>query len=286
MKSLGEKAFSLVEVLVVLALTGIMMGVIYQLYLNMQKSALGQEEVVELQQNLRVAMDRLTVDLRQAGFLVFRQYPPLQSTPHQPTDTAPLILNSACPSGFSAPLAVGASVREVTSHSFRLAAPDLVEQYQVGDSVRLICAVEQRQPLDRLLYVTGRDVAGANLTLEGFTAMDEIDYRAGDVLVRGNAVYPGSISYFLKDHELFVRHSGIPTQRVTAKKMVGGVLVNGLTAFALEYLLADGSWREAPTAAELEQIRAVRVVLEGRARTAQGEKNRALSSVIALRNLP
>ena len=286
MKSLGEKAFSLVEVLVVLALTGIMMGVIYQLYLNMQKSALGQEEVVELQQNLRVAMDRLTVDLRQAGFLVFRQYPPLQSTPHQPTDTAPLILNSACPSGFSAPLGAGASVREVTSHSFRLAAPDLVEQYQVGDSVRLICAVEQRQPLDRLLYVTGRDVAGANLTLEGFTAMDEIDYRAGDVLVRGNAVYPGSISYFLKDHELFVRHSGIPTQRVTAKKMVGGVLVNGLTAFALEYLLADGSWREAPTAAELEQIRAVRVVLEGRARTASGDKSRALSSVIALRNLP
>ncbi len=83
-----------------------------------------------------------------------------------------------------------------------------------------------------------------------------------------------------------MRHSGVPTQRVTAKKMAGGVLLNGLTAFALEYLLDDGSWREAPTAAEVERIRAVRVVVEGRARTAQGEKNRALCSVIALRNLP
>jgi len=286
MKSLGEKAFSLVEVLVVLSLTGIMMGVIYQLYLNMQKSALGQEEVVELQQNLRVAMDRLTVDLRQAGFLVFRHHPPLQSAPHQPRHAAPLTLNSACPSGFSAPLGAGASVRLATSHSFRLAAADLVEQYQVGDTVRLIRAVEQRQPLDRLLYVTGRDVAGASLTLEGFAATDEVDYRAGDVLVRGNAVYPGTISYYLKDHELFVRHSGVPAQRVTAKKMAGAVLVNGLTAFALDYLLDDGSWRQAPTTAELERILAVRIILEGQARTPSGDKSRALQSVIALRNLP
>ncbi|MDX9708474.1 MAG: prepilin-type N-terminal cleavage/methylation domain-containing protein [Trichloromonas sp.] len=284
MKARGEKAFTLVEVLVVLALTGILMGVIYQLYLNLQKSALGQEEVVELQQNLRVAMDHLTADLRQAGFLVFRHHPPLQSAPHLPSDSAPLILNSACPSGFSAPLGAGTVVRGSTSHSFRLAAPDLVEQYQAGDPVRLIRAVEQRQPLDRLLYVADRDVSAASLTLEGFVATDDIDYRAGDVLVRGNAVYPGSISYFLKDHELFVRHSGVPAQRVTAKKTVGGALVNGLTAFALEYLLEDGSWRQAPTAAELEQIRAVRVVLEGRARTPSGDKTRALQSVIALRN--
>lgn len=286
MKSLGEKAFSLVEVLVVLALTGIMMGVIYQLYLNMQKSALGQEEVVDLQQNLRVAMDHLTVDLRQAGFLVFRHHPPLQNTPHQPTDTDPLILNSACPSGFSAPLGAGASLRQVTSHSFRLAAPDLVEQYQVGDPVRLICAVEQRQPLDRLLYVTGRDVAGATLTLEGFAVTDAVDYQAGDVLVRANSTYPGTIRYFLKDNELFVRHSGGNSQRVTAKRIAGGALLNGLTAFALEYLLEDGTWQEAPPAAELERIRAVRVRLEGRARTASGDKTRALQSVIALRNLP
>lgn len=286
MKSLGERAFSLVEVLVVLALTGLMMAVIYQLYLNMQKSALGQEEVVELQQNLRVAMDHLNVDLRQAGFLVFRHHPPLQSAPHLPNDTNPLILNTACPSGFSAPLGAGASVRQVTSHSFRLAAPDLVEQYQVGDSVRLIRAVEQRQPLDRLLRVAGRDVAGATLTLEGFAVADEVDYQAGDVLVRANAAHPGTISYYLKDNELFVRHSGGNSQRVTAKRIAGSELLNGLTTFELDYLLVDGTWREAPTAAELEGIRAVRVQLAGRARTASGDKSRALQSVIALRNVP
>lgn len=286
MKSRGEKAFTLVEVLVVLALTGLMMGVIYQLYLNLQKSALGQEEVVELQQNLRVAMDHLTADLRKAGFLIFRHHPPLQSAPHLPKDTDPLILNSACPSGFSSPLGAGTVVRGSSSHSFRLAAPDLVEQYQVGDSVRLIRAVEQRQPLDRLLRVAGRDVAGATLTLEGFDVADEVDYRAGDVLVRANAAHPGTISYFLKDNELFVRHSGGNSQRVTAKKTMGGALANGLTAFALEYLLEDGTWRQAPTAAELARIRAMRVVLEGRARTASGEKSRVLQSVIALRNLP
>jgi type IV pilus assembly protein PilW len=59
--------FTLVELLVAIALLGVVMGAIYSIFNSQRKSYLAQEQITEMQQNLRVAMYMMTREIRMAG---------------------------------------------------------------------------------------------------------------------------------------------------------------------------------------------------------------------------
>jgi len=63
-----RSGFSLVELLVVMVIMGLVMTSIYGLYLHNLKTANTSEEVVDVQQNLRIAYDMMARDIRMAGF--------------------------------------------------------------------------------------------------------------------------------------------------------------------------------------------------------------------------
>jgi type IV pilus assembly protein PilW len=60
--------FTLVELMISMAVGGIVMGAVMTSFLSQHRSYLAQDEVVEMQQNARVAMDLLTRDIRSAGY--------------------------------------------------------------------------------------------------------------------------------------------------------------------------------------------------------------------------
>ena len=64
----NNNGFTLIEILVALALTGIVMGAIYSAYHSQQKTYIIQESVAEMQQNLRAAMYLMTREIRMAGY--------------------------------------------------------------------------------------------------------------------------------------------------------------------------------------------------------------------------
>jgi prepilin-type N-terminal cleavage/methylation domain-containing protein len=64
-----QYGFTIVELLVVIAIFGIFMGAVYTVYINHYKTAFSREEVLDVQQNVRIGMDRMARDLRMAGFL-------------------------------------------------------------------------------------------------------------------------------------------------------------------------------------------------------------------------
>lgn len=64
-KQLG---FTLIELLIAMALSGIVIAAIYSLYLSQAKSYVIQDQVAEMQQNARVAMEMMIRDIRMAGF--------------------------------------------------------------------------------------------------------------------------------------------------------------------------------------------------------------------------
>lgn len=66
-RGLGKAGFTLVEMLVAVAISGILVVAIYTAYVIQQKSYVVQEQVAETQQNLRAAMIRLLSEIRQAG---------------------------------------------------------------------------------------------------------------------------------------------------------------------------------------------------------------------------
>mgnify|MGYP003393991698 CR=1 FL=1 len=67
MKDIKNKGFTLIEILVSLAILGIVLAGIYSVYNMQHKSYIVQEQVAEMQQNERIALQMITRDIRTAG---------------------------------------------------------------------------------------------------------------------------------------------------------------------------------------------------------------------------
>jgi len=63
-----EAGFTLVELMISMAVAGIVMAAIYSSYYSQQKAYVTQEQVAQMQQNLRAAMYHLERDIRMAGY--------------------------------------------------------------------------------------------------------------------------------------------------------------------------------------------------------------------------
>ena len=63
-----NKGFTLVEILVAIAIAGVVMAGIYSAYSSQQRSYIVQEQVAGMQQNLRASMDLMEREIRMAGY--------------------------------------------------------------------------------------------------------------------------------------------------------------------------------------------------------------------------
>jgi type IV pilus assembly protein PilW len=59
---------TLIELLVALALSGILMAALYRVFIGGQQVYTVQEQVVDMQQSARAAMDRMTREIRMSGY--------------------------------------------------------------------------------------------------------------------------------------------------------------------------------------------------------------------------
>jgi len=64
----NKKAFTLIELLIAMAISGFVMAGIYSAYYSQQKSYVTQEQVAAMQQNLRAAMYIMGREIRMAGY--------------------------------------------------------------------------------------------------------------------------------------------------------------------------------------------------------------------------
>ena len=63
-----ERGFTMVELLVAMAITAVVMAAVYTLYKTQQDSYIAQDQVVEMQQNVRASLYQMARDMRMAGF--------------------------------------------------------------------------------------------------------------------------------------------------------------------------------------------------------------------------
>jgi len=63
-----QYGLSLIEVIVVMAISSIIITALYEIFHSQQRSYLAQDQVAEMQQNLRAGLSLITKELRSAGF--------------------------------------------------------------------------------------------------------------------------------------------------------------------------------------------------------------------------
>ncbi len=68
-----ESGFSLIELMMAVAITGVVVGGVYSVFHTQQKSYIAQQEIVAMQQTLRAAMQLMEREIRMAGYTPYEE---------------------------------------------------------------------------------------------------------------------------------------------------------------------------------------------------------------------
>lgn len=297
----GRSGFTLVELLIVLGMMGIFIGSVFTLYQTHQKSAYVGEEVVEVQQNLRVSMEAIVRDLRMAGFLAPAGTNAIQALADNGglggSDT--LTLNTGSEDGVSARITLAGTldVSVPNGNTLNLGVANLggygAQDVAAGTLVTLVGPENATQVVNQQFTVTAVNnaancgaVAPPCLTLQnnsGATATGTLNN--GYLIVKSGAVYPSTVAYSM------ITGGNCPAgQNCIARSVNGGaqqILANNITNIQFQYVMDDGTEIPAPAAAVLDQVRAVRVTLSGQTTdtTAFVGENPRLRNIISMARL-
>jgi prepilin-type N-terminal cleavage/methylation domain-containing protein len=104
MKLRNNSGFSLVEVMVALAITGVITAALFETFRTQHRNYMVQDDITTIQQNARASMDELTRQIRQAGYGVPAQFPCIAAANTNP-DTITLVYQyKNCNTYLSAPM--------------------------------------------------------------------------------------------------------------------------------------------------------------------------------------
>jgi type IV pilus assembly protein PilW len=273
----GQGGFSLVEILVVMAMMGLVTMAVYSLYQTTQRTATTQDNVVELQQNLRIALDRMERDIRMAGFMVSSSAVPASPLSVAAANTLTLQTASAVERIARVAQNFQSPADATTPVSVQVASADMAYLFSIGDVVRILRPPNQSQPLNGTFTVTSVAPTGPTLGLNGFSTPG-VTYKAGDVIVRTTAAAPNpnTVTYALDvapNSQNLIR---------TANTDPPDTVASGITSLQFWYLLDDNTRTNAP--GDLSTIKAVEIRITGQAASQDGPKTREIQGVVTIRN--
>ena len=261
----GCKGFTLVELMVVTVILGIVVMAMLSSFTDTQKVVNTQEEVVDTQQNLKVAMIFLTRDIQMAGFLIPATSTAVATTPNNLSGGQILTLRTATISQDVARLTTSTTVSNASSTDFvfNLATADMVNLFSLGEQVRLIRSPDHEQRIDAL-FTVGTSPTATTLNINGFTAVTT--YTEADLLVKTDwSGHPAQIDYDLNNNQLRRRFEEAGSFKVIA---------NNISNVDFEYITDSG------------KVIAIRVTITGIAYDfkQKTDKNRQLVKLISLKN--
>lgn len=280
---------TLIELLIALVISAILVAGIYRVFIHQQRTYRTQEDVADMQQNVRVAINRMIREIRMAGFGGKNE------NTKGDNDIIKVFINVNTFTNIINP-ANDVTVDGIIHDQITLlAAYDQIatlENVVVAGSnsfkVNFTGSTRFDQPWRRYVCINGRSsyaiipANGDTLTLEGLATINE-NHSAGEPVFLVRAIQYGlrmdnGTPVLFRD--LYPETGG--SQRVT--------VAENIEALQFRYVLADSSEVDIP--ADPRQVRGIRVTLTARTqmsdpelKTGGGFRRRALTTYIDLRNL-
>lgn len=286
-----ERGVNLIELLLALAVSAVLIAGIYRVFVQQQKSYVVQEQIADMQQNVRVAVNRMLREIRMAGY---------GGKNENVGGLNDIVKTFGDVNGYTSIVTPEHDVVQdgiLHDRITIIAAYDLIGRLKVdanaGANAITIAYTEDspfttKNPKKRYLCLNGRNnyeidvekVSGGSVPLKTGTTLLE-DHRAGEPVFLVKA-----ITYGLK------RSSGIPVLYRNENTGGGGQPVaEHIESLRFHYRLADGLQISLP--ADPRQIRGVRVDITARtgredpdlAKVGDGYRRRTVTTFIHLRNL-
>ena len=271
---MNRKGMTLIELLVALTISGILVGGVYRTFVSQQHTFTVQDQIVDMQQNVRLAINRMTRELRMAGFgrtgAVFFS----QGKVHGNYD------HVVTPGGGGSSVTVVGGYQTLTTLAAN--APSGSTSIQVNDASGFNTGTKQYISINgteshQILKITGNQIdfkggailADSHLAGEPVFLVMAITYSIG--------VFDGK-SALLRDDNL-----GLGPQPVA----------ENIDSLQFRYVMNTGETLDVVPAARFDDIRMIQVNLVARtdqtdpelAKTGDGFRRRRLISNIQLRNL-
>jgi prepilin-type N-terminal cleavage/methylation domain-containing protein len=234
-----DKGFTMIELLMVAGMLAVLMTAIYSIYRTQQRSAYVQDDVVEVQQNLRIALDSITKDIRMSGLLLRRNgllMLPIGTSSNNTGMGSSLnsvtgqqiaaTSDSVTLNSISSSAALAMAWIDLTNAApkkdeqrgaatpFIVDSADSVDRFIAGavdgDLVKILRPENMNDPtaLQQIYRVTAKDRVAPSLTLTqlpgaaGGPSAATHDFFTGDLIIKvpSNAPNPCTIRYFITNN--------------------------------------------------------------------------------------
>ncbi len=305
-KAFSVRGFTLVEILVVMVIMGLVVSTMYGLFIDSNRNANISEEVVDLQQNLRVAVDVFAADVRMAGYLIPTDVTAIENAPatigidlNQDgdfTDTdetgEKFTFNTASSQRIYARV-----VSEDGSGAGLVVEDDMDELFSDNEYIYVIRPTTKAtvSGILKIGTIDSADQTANRLPLTGTTdtyyttAYAVGNIAAGDMVVRkldGEATPATPISYWLQSSS----GSGATTNNYDLVRDDGvqtAVVASNISTMSLSYFDLDGNATTDP-----DEIRSIRIdisaeidnTLGALVNMAGSNKTRSLQTLVKIRN--